>query len=177
MKKLYEKFCALEQWTALLLLAGITILVFIAALTRTCGYPINWAQDTALVMFAWMCFLGGDIAIRTTGLIGVDLFAKMFPGPVQKFLDILFKILILVFLAVLVVYGYQYVVGYARRMITTLNISYAWVTSCVPVGAALMFVNTAINLVKSIRTPAEKWAASGGPEEQRPSELQSGSEK
>ncbi|MCR4817426.1 MAG: TRAP transporter small permease [Fretibacterium sp.] len=157
MKKIYELFCALEQWIALLLLAGITVLVFIAALTRTCGYPINWAQDAALVMFAWMCFLGGDIAIRTTGLIGVDLFVKMFPKSIQKALDIVFKILILVFLAVLVVYGYQYVVGYARRMITTLNISYAWVTSCVPAGAALMFLNTAINLIKVLKTPANRW--------------------
>ena len=157
MKKFYEKFCAAEQWAALLLLAGITILVFAAALARTVGYPINWAQDAALVMFAWMCFLGGDIAIRTTGLIGVDLFVKMLPKPIQKALDIIFKLLILVFLAVLVTYGYQYVVGYARRMITTLNISYAWVTSSVVAGSALMFINTVINLVKSIRTPAEKW--------------------
>ena len=69
MKTFYKKFCELEQWLALILLAGITLLVFIAALTRTFGYPINWAQDAALVMFAWMCFLGGDIAVRTTGLI------------------------------------------------------------------------------------------------------------
>ncbi len=157
MKKIYEKFCAAEQWVALLLLAGITILVFAAALARALGYPINWAQDAALVMFAWMCFLGGDVAIRTTGLIGVDLFVKMLPRPVQKAIDILFKLLILVFLAVLVIYGYQYVVGYARRMITTLNISYAWVTSSVVAGSALMFINTVINLVKSIRTPASQW--------------------
>ena len=157
MKNFYNKFCDLEQWLALLLLAGITLLVFVAALTRTFGYPINWAQDAALVMFAWMCFLGGDIAIRTTGLIGVDMFVKMLPKPAQKFLDILFKIIILVFLGFLVFYGYQYAKGYSRRMITTLNISYAWVTSCVPVGAFLMFVNTTINLIKSIKTSVYEW--------------------
>lgn len=151
MKKLYEKFCELEQWAALLLLAGITILVFLAAISRTFGYPVNWAQDAALVMFAWMCFLGGDIAVRTTGLIGVDMFVKMLPVTIQKVLDIAFKIIILVFLAALVIYGYQYAKGYSRRMITTLNISYAWVTSCVPVGAFLMFINTAINLIESIK--------------------------
>ena len=151
MKKLYEKFCGLEQWLALLLLAGITLLVFLAAISRTFGYPINWAQDAALVMFAWMCFLGGDIAVRTTGLIGVDMFVKMLPVTIQKVLDVAFKIIILVFLAALIIYGYQYAKGYSRRMITTLNISYAWVTSCVPVGAFLMFINTAVNLVDSLR--------------------------
>ena len=157
MKNIYRKFCELEQWLALLLLAGITLLVFIAALTRTFGYPINWAQDAALVMFAWMCFLGGDIAVRTTGLIGVDMFVKMLPKAIQKLLDVTFKIIILVFLGALVIYGYQYAKGYSRRMITTLNISYAWVTSCVPTGAFLMFINTAVNLIDSIRRPASKW--------------------
>ena len=80
----------------------------------------------------------------------------------QKLIDILFKVLVLIFLGVLVVYGYQYVKGYARRMIPTLNISYAWVTSSVVVGSALMFVNTVINLVKSIRTPAKQWGEKGG---------------
>ena len=157
MKKIYDKFCVIEQWIALLLLAGIAVLVFVAALTRSLGYPINWAQDAALVMFAWMCFLGGDIAIRTTGLIGVDLFVTKFPKPVQKGIDILFKLIIMVFLVFLAIFGYQYVVGYAKRMITTLNISYAWVTASVPVGGALMFINMAINLVRAIRTPAERW--------------------
>jgi TRAP-type C4-dicarboxylate transport system permease small subunit len=49
-------------------------------------------------------------------------------------------------------------------MITTLNISYAWVTSSVLVGSALMFVNTVINLVKSIRTPVDKCGAAAGEE-------------
>lgn len=44
-KKAYEKFCWLEQQIAMALLAAITLLVFISALTRTFGYPINWAQD------------------------------------------------------------------------------------------------------------------------------------
>ena len=72
MKKAYEKFCQFEQWLAMLLLAGITVLVFVSAMMRTIGFPLNWAQDAALVMFAWLSFIGGDIALHSTGLIGVD---------------------------------------------------------------------------------------------------------
>lgn len=157
MKKFYEKFCQLEQWLAILLLAGITILVFVSAMARTLGFPINWAQDAALVAFAWLVFLGGDIALRTTGLIGIDLIIRRFPKSVQKCLDIAFKVVMLVFLAVLVVNGFSYMVSGYKRMINTLNISYAWVTASVPVGSFLMIISVAINLVKSIKTPVEKW--------------------
>ena len=157
LKNIYAKFCVFEQWLAVALLGGITLLVFVSALTRTFGYPINWAQDAALVMFAWLVFIGGDIALHSTGLIGIDLLVKHFPKAVQKTIDILFKVIMLVFLVYLVKYGYDYVLQYAKRMINTLNISYSAVTAAVPTGSFLMIISVLINLVKSIRTPAAKW--------------------
>lgn len=58
MKKFYEKVCKLEELIALILVAGIAVLVFVSALMRTIGHPLNWAQDVALIAFAWLIFLG-----------------------------------------------------------------------------------------------------------------------
>ena len=157
MKKAYAKFCQLEQWLAMVLLAGITVLVFAAALMRTIGYPLNWAQDAALIMFAWLSFIGGDIALHSTGLIGIDLIVRHFPKSVQKGIDIVFKVVMLAFLAVLVVNGYNYVMTGYKRLITTLNVSYAFVTASVPVGSLLMIISVSQNLWRSIRMPVEKW--------------------
>lgn len=162
LKKGYETFCTIEQWAAVVLLAGIMILVFVSALTRYFGFPINWAQDAALVMFAWLVFFGGDIALHSTGLIGIDLIVCHFPKSVQKALDILFKVMMIVFLAVLAINGRAYVTQYAKRMINTLNISYSWVTAAVPVGSLLMIVSVGINLVKSIQTPVSQWGKKEG---------------
>ena len=104
MKKFYEKVCKLEELIALILVAGIAVLVFVSALMRTVGHPLNWAQDVALIAFAWLIFLGSDVAMRGSGLIGVDLFVKKFPAGVQKVLDILFKVIIAAFLCVLIYY-------------------------------------------------------------------------
>ena len=103
MKKIYAAFCKFEELVALLLLAGLTVLVFVSALMRYIKMPLNWAQDVALVAFAWMIFLGSDIAIRGAGLIGIDLLVKRFPAVVRKGMDIVFKVIILGFLCVLVV--------------------------------------------------------------------------
>ncbi|MCC8060075.1 MAG: TRAP transporter small permease [Clostridiales bacterium] len=156
MKKLYEGFCKFEEWFALCLLAGLTILVFVSALMRTLKMPLNWAQDVALVAFAWMIFLGSDIAIRGPGLIGVNLIVRNFPAALQKIIDIIFKVIIIAFLGVLVVYGYQMTVSGWTRQITTLHISYGWVTMSVPVGSFFMIISTIIRLVETIKTPAGK---------------------
>jgi TRAP-type C4-dicarboxylate transport system permease small subunit len=155
-KKIYGRFCKLEEWIALLLLAGITVLVFVSALMRYIKMPLNWAQDVALVAFAWMIFIGSDIAIRGPGLIGIDIIIKHFPAVVRKGLDIIFKVIIIGFLCVLVYYGCQMTASSWARQITTLHISYSWVYLSVPVGAFLMIISTIIRLVERIHTPADQ---------------------
>lgn len=157
MKKIYEAFCKFEELAATLLLAGLTLLVFISALMRTFNMPLNWAQDVALVAFAWMIFLGSDIAVRGPGLIGVNLFVKKFPAVIQKTLDILFKVVIIAFLGVLVVNGFTMTMDGWDREITTLGISYSWVTLAVPVGSLLMIISTVIRLVETIKTPVQQF--------------------
>lgn len=151
MKKFYEKFCKFEENLALWLLAGLTILVFVSAMMRTIGFPLNWAQDAALVAFAWMIFFGSDIALRGPGLIGVDLFVKKMPFTVQKIIDIIFKIAIIVFLVILVINGITMTIDGWDREITTLGISYSFVTMAVPVGSFFMTISMVINLVKSVK--------------------------
>lgn len=156
MKKIYAAFCKLEELIALLLLAGITLLVFISALMRTLKMPLNWAQDVALVAFAWLIFLGSDVAIRGAGLIGIDLINKRLPAPIRKVLDIIFKLIIIGLLGVLVVNGCQMTISGWSRQITALHISYSWVTMAVPVGSALMLISTVTKLIERIQTPADQ---------------------
>ena len=154
MKRAYEKFCRFEEKLALVLLAGLAVLVFISALMRTFKHPLNWAQDVALVAFAWLIFIGGDVAVRGSGLIGVDMVVSKLPKSVQKWLDVFYKCLIIAFLCVLVFYGIRMVRQGWSRQIAALGISYGWVTLAVPVGSFLMIISTAISLVKRIKTSA-----------------------
>ena len=155
-KKIYEAFCKFEEILAMFLLGGLAALVFISALMRTLKHPLNWAQDVALVAFAWLIFFGSDIAVRGSGLIGIDMLVKHFPKKVQKGIDIVFKIMILVFLCILVYYGVIMTKTGWKRQITALEISYGWVTMAVPTGAFFMIISTTIKLVERIRTPADQ---------------------
>ena len=156
MKKVYRAFCRFEEILAMCMLGGLAALVFISALMRTIKHPLNWAQDVALVAFAWLIFFGSDIAVRGAGLIGIDMLVKKFPKKVQKALDIIFKLMILVFLCILVYYGIIMTKTGWKRQITALEISYGWVTMAVPTGAFFMIISTMIKLVERIRTPADQ---------------------
>ncbi|MBQ8075045.1 MAG: TRAP transporter small permease [Oscillospiraceae bacterium] len=156
MKKIYKAFCRFEEVLAMFLLGGLAALVFISALMRTLKHPLNWAQDVALVAFAWLIFFGSDIAVRGSGLIGIDMFVKRLPKKVQKALDILFKVMILVFLCILVYYGIRMTRTGWKRQITALGISYGWVTMAVPTGSFFMIISTTLKLIERIKTPADQ---------------------
>ena len=156
MKKIYQAFCKFEELLAMFLLAGLAVLVFISALMRTLKHPLNWAQDVALVAFAWLIFFGSDVAVRGSGLIGIDMVVKHFPKKVQKGIDIVFKILILIFLCILVYYGVIMTKTGWKRQITALGISYGWVTMAVPTGSFFMIISTVLKLIERIKTPADQ---------------------
>ena len=157
-KRAYAAFCKFELWTAAVVLMGIATLVFVSAIARTLGKPLNWATDISLLLFAWMVFIGGDIVIRETNLISVDLFQKKLPLVIQKMLRVVFYVMIMVFLAVLVYYSMPLLKNNWKRLFQVLPISYGWCTLCVPVGAGLMFLSTLIRLVKEFlpRAPVEE---------------------
>ena len=156
MKKIYRAFCRFEEVLAMCLLGGLAALVFASALMRTLKHPLNWAQDVALVAFAWLIFFGSDIAVRGSGLIGIDMLVKHFPKKLQKGIDILFKIMIIIFLGILVYFGIIMTKTGWKRQITALEISYGWVTMAVPTGAFFMIISTTIKLLERIKTPADQ---------------------
>lgn len=157
LKQGYKKFCKVEELISSALLLGITVLVFVSAVARTMKHPLNWAVDISLLLFAWQVFIGGDIAVRNTNLIGVELLVNLFPGKVQKALKIIFFIMIIAFLVVLVYFGVPLLIQNRKRLFQVLPISYSWATLSVPVGSFLMIISASIRLVEIIKKPVSFW--------------------
>lgn len=157
MKSFYEKFCNFEEMLANALLMIIAVLVFLGAIARTVKHPLNWTSDIALLAFAWQVFIGGDIAVRNTKLVGIDMLINHFPNTVRKWMSVVFSVIMIAFLAILTYFGFILVLESTQRLMNTLTISYAWCTLAVPVGALLMMISSTLKMVECIKTPAEEW--------------------
>lgn len=144
----YRVFCRIEQAFVGVLIVGITGLVFVSAIARGVGYPLNWATDLALLAFAWLVFIGADVALKQSDFMRVDLLVKRFPLAVQKALYYTFAIMAIGLLAIIIVQGVPLAIDNAKRLFQTLGISYAWATVSAPVGSFLMIVTISIRLVQ-----------------------------
>ena len=151
MKKIYGFLCKVEETLVKGFLVTIMFLVFISAIFRTLKFPLNWAIDVSLLLFAWTIFLGADMALRNTELVNVDLILKRFSKKTQKSIYLFWNVLIIVFLAFLIRYGIPLAIESTSRLFQTLGISYSWATISVPVGAMLMIITILIKIYQALK--------------------------
>ena len=155
MHKISAVILRVEENIAAALLCVIATLIFISAIARTAGHPINWAGDASLLAFGWLTFLGSDVIIRHRHLIRIDIIEQTLPKGLRKALTILFDIFMVLFILLLVVYGFKLVSQSWHRSFNTLSISYAWCTLAVPTGSVLMLQSLIEKFIGDIRGTAD----------------------
>jgi TRAP-type C4-dicarboxylate transport system permease small subunit len=129
-------------------LSLLIILVFTAAVLRFFGIDMSWSTDLAQLTFAWVCFIGADLAIRKNRHMGVDMLVNRFPLKVRNWIYLFNSILMLCFLAFVVYYGSSLCISNFQRKFNTLPISYSYATASGPVGCLLMVFTVVGNIIK-----------------------------
>jgi len=153
MARVLDALARTEDALSKALLAGCSLLVFVAAVTRAVGSPVIWAIDVGMLLFIWCAFLGADKALRNRQHIIIDIVVRYFPQRLQRVLLMLHWSLMALFLGALVVLGTQLTLLNLERPMGDTDISYAWVTSAVPVGSLLMLSTALSQLVEFWRDP------------------------
>lgn len=162
MKQLSKRIVKVETAVAGVCLASSTLLIFLAAVARSIDQPINWSLDISLFLFAWATFLSADVAFRKDNLVNVDVFVYRLPDKAARTIKIVTYVLIFLFLAMLVFYGFVLAYRSRQRAFQGIpSVSYSWVTLSLPVGAVLLLQTTAEKILDLVRGARP----SGGPPE------------
>ena len=81
-------FNKLEESILCVLLAGMTLLVFVEVVLRF-GFStgLMWAQELTLLLSAWMVLFGASYGVKVGSHIGVDAVVKILPPGVRRFVS------------------------------------------------------------------------------------------
>lgn len=138
MKTICRNARGFERAIAMILLVCATLLIFVSAVMRYAGVPLNWSLELSLFMFAWCVFLSADVALREDRMVNLDLFVNLLPKRAKSALAVLCLTVILAFLAVLAGYGFGFAWKTRVRTFHGIDFSYAWVTASLPIASLLM---------------------------------------
>lgn len=130
-----------EAFTSLLLLA-IVVLVFVAAVTRYFGTPINWSVDVAQALFVWVIYVGAHQALLRRQHIGVSFLVDRLHPNLRTAIYILTSGVVAWLLVMIIIHGIHVSIINVGRILQNIPVSYSWVTMAAPTGAALMLVTT-----------------------------------
>ncbi len=155
-KKFEEILSKIETFFVCFGLMLLIVTVFAAAVLRFVGIDMSWSTDLAQLTFAWVSFIGADLAMRKDRHMGVDMLTGKFPAALQNAIRLLSYCLILVFLLAAVRYGISLCVINPARKYNTLYISYSFASASCPVGCALMSITAIKRIVECIIRFAKK---------------------
>lgn len=67
-----------ERLALKLLMLLLTVAVLIQITARNVGHFVSWSEDVALLLFTWIVFLGGSLAVREGTHYVIDVFSERF---------------------------------------------------------------------------------------------------
>src|SRR6059058_105160 len=147
----------LEEWLIAALIAGATLLIFVAVLHRYSldlsakwhwdavydwlfKVNLSWAQELCIYMFVWMAKFGAAYGVRTGIHVGVDVMINRLPGDTRKWY-VLFGLLAgALFTGIVGTLGAGFVwdIGHTDSTSPDLEVPKWIVYLCIPLGSYLM---------------------------------------
>lgn len=142
------------KFEKVLVVVGLIVLigtVFLAAVLRYFGIDMSISTDLAQLVFAWTSFIGASLAIRTNSHMGMDFIVNKLTPRSQSKVKIFCNLLMLLFLVIIIIYGFRLTFANLDRKYNTLGISYSFATVSCPIGSLMMLTGTLNNLINEIK--------------------------
>jgi TRAP-type C4-dicarboxylate transport system permease small subunit len=134
------------------LLAGITVLVFIQVCLRYLfALSFLWGEELSLFAFIWCVFLGAAANVRRRQHFALDVLAQALRGRAAVVQRLFVDLVVLAVSLILVVEGYRFAVLSVKRLSPALGITLVVPTSIIPVAAAWMTLIVLLQLWQDCR--------------------------
>ena len=130
----------LEEVLCAVLLAVMTIAIFLQIVLRLLGLPLSWTEEIGRYMFIWLIYIGCASAIRKRKHISVELLDLFLKERGKFVLNIISNVVFLIFAVILTYYSFSVVQRVSTQLSPAIRMPMSIPYSSVLVGGALMVV-------------------------------------
>ena len=144
----------LESACAVALLAGIVVLVGIAAVARSLGSPIIWSVEIAQLLFVWLCMLAADLAMQQRRHFGLALLPDSLGPRSRHVLEAANLLIVIGLLVFLWVYAWRNMILMHPRLIGATQMNGSLIHSSMVVGLLLLLRTAVVQFVSHLKKTA-----------------------
>ena len=143
----------------IILLAGITCVVFIGVITRYIfNNPVAWTEEVAIYLQVWLTFMGAPLGILCASHVGISMLPDALSTKGKFFLLSFCYALLLVFAGFMFVKGSLLTSITWRDMAETINVPKGLIYLSFPVASVLIALAVLLDWSSSLR---RLWADQG----------------
>jgi len=143
--------CGIER-VLIVLSMGIALVVFLQVVFRyVLRQPLYWSEELPRYLLIWMSFLAAGLAQKSESHINITLCLTWLPRRAQRWIHLAANLVILTFLGILVYSGTLVTRITAYHRSTALQLPMGLVYAAVPVGALLMMLYLALQILQELQ--------------------------
>ena len=135
----------------IILLVIIVVTAVQVVLRFVFSAPLAWPEELSAILLIWLTFIGAVALTRRNDHIRVEL-VEEFAGPrVAGWLNVLFDIATVIFLALIISGGWDLVQQLTFERTPALRLRISIIVAIVPITAAIMLVFYVLAILRSLR--------------------------
>ena len=158
MSRLEQALVAANRGVIFVMMAVMASLVFANVICRyVFTFSIIWTEEVSQYLMIWIAYLGAGLALREGRHVAIELLQDRLPTALERKLRMAVGGLVLAFLGVVTVLGFQFVVFVWNQETPVLNIPLGIPSLAIPIGTLLF----ALHLGFMFRGYVEKRYAPG----------------
>ncbi|MCJ7705704.1 MAG: TRAP transporter small permease [Desulfobacterales bacterium] len=136
-------------YTLVVMMIVMTLTVIVQVFLRyVFSFSLSWSEEVARYLMIWVAFLGGSLALQKGLHIGVELFLVRVSSRTRRWVSILSKMFILIFLIYLTIGGLKITWAVRDQSSPALLFSMAYAYLSAPVGGFFMALQTIHSLIE-----------------------------
>jgi TRAP-type C4-dicarboxylate transport system permease small subunit len=140
---------AAERYLLAALMALVSLLLLTQVVTRLAGTAaFGWVEEAARYLFIWLVFLGSGFAVRRGGHIMADILRPKSNHVLAKCWLIVLEAILVAVSVGLLWYGGWFTSVSSNTSMVSLEMSMAYRSAAVPVGAAIMLLMSLANIIE-----------------------------
>lgn len=143
----------INDLAVMIVLALLSLFVVLQVVCRyALGAPLTWSEELARYLQIWMVMLGSAVMMRKGGHLAIDLVTSSLPAKAKRVTDFVAFAAIIIFFAIVCYQGIFLTINAARQTSPAMNMPMSYVYAALPVGSALILMETIIRFIRFVRT-------------------------
>jgi TRAP-type C4-dicarboxylate transport system permease small subunit len=135
-------FLAVNRAIIFLMMAVMATLVFVNVVARYAfNFSIIWTEEVSQYLMIWIAYLGAGLALREGRHVAVEMLQDRLPTALGRRLRMAVGGLVVLFLGVVTVLGFQFAIFVWSQETPVLNISLGIPSLAIPLGTLLFAVH------------------------------------